>query len=68
MPHALHLAAATIPDPPLNLSFAPPVYITGWAEGFEKDFHRRAWTGKYAESFPAALEEADAVFRRNDAA
>ena len=49
-------------------SFAPPVYITGWAEGFEKDFHRRAWTGKYAESFPAALEEADAVFRRNDAA
>ena len=49
-------------------SFAPPVYITSWAEGFEKDFHRRAWTGKYAESFPAALEEADAVFRRNDAA
>ena len=49
-----------------RFAFSAPQYLWRWADGFDKGFHRSAWTGKYAGLFAAAVEEADELFRARD--
>lgn len=45
-------------DRAARFSFARDAQLVRWAEGLGRDYHRRRWTGKYANWFAAAVHEA----------